>query len=89
MRCEAAPIVQPDAIPREEHLKGILRNYARFYCHKKLESRFARWRWWEIDATYWAIRLLQSLGLAARATLPLPSPPSIYPILRPTFSIDL
>lgn len=89
MRCEAAPIVQPDAIPREEHLKGILRNYARFYFHKKLESRFARWRRWKIDAAYWAIRLLQSPGLAARATLPPPSPPPIYSIFRPTFSIDL
>jgi anaerobic magnesium-protoporphyrin IX monomethyl ester cyclase len=34
------PIMKPDAITREELLKGILRNYARFYGHKILEYWF-------------------------------------------------
>lgn len=28
------PIIQPDSMRREEVLKGVLRNYARFYAHK-------------------------------------------------------
>lgn len=28
------------------------------------------WRWWELDVTWWAIRLLQGLGLARKVTLP-------------------
>lgn len=34
----------------------------------------AGWRWWEIDMTWWVIRLLQALGLATSVNLP--------PILR-------
>lgn len=30
----------------------------------------AGWRWWEVDVTWWAILLLQRLGLAQRVTLP-------------------
>ena len=36
------PIMKPDAITREELLKGILRNYARFYSHKMLEYWFVK-----------------------------------------------
>jgi anaerobic magnesium-protoporphyrin IX monomethyl ester cyclase len=36
------PIMKPDAITREELLKGILRNYARFYGHKALEYWFVK-----------------------------------------------
>ncbi len=30
----------------------------------------AGWRWWEIDMTWWVIRLLQGLGLATRVNMP-------------------
>ncbi|TVQ53318.1 MAG: acyl-CoA desaturase [Spirulina sp. DLM2.Bin59] len=30
----------------------------------------AGWRWWEVDVTWWAIALLQSLGLAKKVNLP-------------------
>lgn len=30
----------------------------------------AGWQWWEIDMTWWAIQLLQSLGLARKVVLP-------------------
>lgn len=30
----------------------------------------AGWRWWELDVTWWAIRLLQMLGLARQVILP-------------------
>jgi stearoyl-CoA desaturase (delta-9 desaturase) len=30
----------------------------------------AGWRWWEIDVTWWAIALLQMLGLAQKVNLP-------------------
>ena len=38
------PIMKPDAITREELLKGVLRNYARFYMIKTWEY------WWEKDS---------------------------------------
>jgi sn-2 palmitoyl-lipid 9-desaturase len=28
------------------------------------------WQWWEIDMTWWSIKLLQKLGLAKRVILP-------------------
>lgn len=37
------PIMKPDAITREALLKGVLRNYARFYMNKTWEY------WWEKD----------------------------------------
>lgn len=39
----------------------------------------AGWRWWEVDMTWWAIRLLQGLGLASRVNLP---PPQVLAALR-------
>lgn len=30
----------------------------------------AGWKWWEIDVTWWAIRLLQILGLATKVVVP-------------------
>ncbi|NBD15259.1 MAG: magnesium-protoporphyrin IX monomethyl ester anaerobic oxidative cyclase [Cyanobacteria bacterium] len=36
------PIMKPDHMEREEVLKGVLRNYARFYMRKTLEYWFAR-----------------------------------------------
>jgi anaerobic magnesium-protoporphyrin IX monomethyl ester cyclase len=36
------PIIKPDAMSREEVLKGVLRNYARFYGWKFLEYWFTR-----------------------------------------------
>ena len=38
------PIMKPDAITREALLKGVLRNYARFYMNKTWEY------WWEKDS---------------------------------------
>jgi len=36
------PIMKPDNMEREEVLKGVLRNYARFYLRKTIEYWFAR-----------------------------------------------
>lgn len=36
------PIMKPDGITREELLKGVLHNYARFYLHKTLEYWFEK-----------------------------------------------
>ncbi|WP_026100590.1 fatty acid desaturase [Synechococcus sp. PCC 7336] len=30
----------------------------------------AGWKWWQIDSTWWAIRLLQGLGLATKVVMP-------------------
>ncbi len=30
----------------------------------------AGWQWWEVDVTWWAIDLLQRLGLARKVNLP-------------------
>lgn len=32
----------------------------------------AGWRWWEVDATWWAIKTLQGLGLAKKVVMPPP-----------------
>ncbi|NJM59620.1 MAG: acyl-CoA desaturase [Oscillatoriales cyanobacterium RU_3_3] len=33
----------------------------------------AGWKWWEIDMTWWAIQVLQALGLARKIVLPPPT----------------
>ena len=36
------PIIEPDAMPREAVLKGVLKNYARFYMKKVVEYAFIK-----------------------------------------------
>jgi stearoyl-CoA desaturase (delta-9 desaturase) len=38
------------------------------HAHPKVAK--AGWKWWEVDPTWWAIRILQLLGLAKKVVLP-------------------
>jgi anaerobic magnesium-protoporphyrin IX monomethyl ester cyclase len=56
------PIMKPDAITREELLKGVLRNYARFYLHKS-------WEYWFEKDPFKRRYLLGCLWAFAKTTL--------------------
>ncbi|WP_239651743.1 magnesium-protoporphyrin IX monomethyl ester anaerobic oxidative cyclase [Neosynechococcus sphagnicola] len=56
------PIMKPDAITREELLKGVLRNYARFYFRKA-------WEYWFIKDAFKRNYLLGCLKAFVQTTL--------------------
>jgi stearoyl-CoA desaturase (delta-9 desaturase) len=59
---------------RNHFLVGLLANGEGWHNNHHADPRAACYQhhWWEIDTTYWVIRLLSALGLAKKVAMPSP-----------------